>query len=41
MRLILFHKINNISRIKHRNSSAFDIITQQPLHYSSKPVTKQ
>ena len=30
MRLILFHKINNISRIKHRNSSAFDIITQQP-----------
>lgn len=29
MRFILFHKINNISRIKHRNSSIFDIITQQ------------
>lgn len=30
MRFILFHKINNISGIKHRDSSAFDIITQQP-----------
>lgn len=30
MRLILFHKTNNISGIKHRNSSIFDIITQQP-----------
>lgn len=30
MRFILFHKINNISRIKHRDSSIFDIITQQP-----------
>lgn len=29
MRLILFYKTNNISGIKHRNSSAFDIITQQ------------
>lgn len=30
VRLILFYKTNNISRIKHRNSSIFDIITQQP-----------
>ncbi len=30
VRLILFYKTNNISGIKHRNSSIFDIITQQP-----------
>ena len=30
VRLILFYKTNNISGIKHRKSSAFDIITQQP-----------